>query len=134
MDPTYPQIRWIEAIQKDFAARADWCVKRYEDANHAPVVKLNHESRMMVKPSTSVKLSGQAIDPDGDGLIYRWWQYKEVGTFKNEISISNSETPDVIAGIPASIKKGETIHIILEVSDDQFPNMTRYQRLLLTAE
>jgi len=48
MDHTYPQIRWIEAIQKDFAARADWCVKTYENANHAPVVKLNHANRMVV--------------------------------------------------------------------------------------
>jgi len=66
--------------------------------------------------------------------MYRWWQYKEVGTFKNDISISNAETLDAIANIPSDIKKDETIHIILEVSDDQFPSMTRYQRVVLIAE
>lgn len=54
----------------------------YENANHAPVVKLNHLNRVVVKPNTAVKLSGQATDPDGDGSMYRWWQYKEVGTLR----------------------------------------------------
>ena len=35
-----PMWRWSDAFQNDFAARADWCVKSYEEANHPPVVKL----------------------------------------------------------------------------------------------
>jgi len=29
-----PMWRWVDAFQNDFAARADWCVKPFEDANH----------------------------------------------------------------------------------------------------
>ena len=29
------------AIQNDFAARADWCVKEFKDANHPPVAKVH---------------------------------------------------------------------------------------------
>ncbi len=28
--------KYIDDIQNDFAARADWCVKDYKNANHAP--------------------------------------------------------------------------------------------------
>lgn len=134
MDNAFPQTRWIKALQMDFAARADWCVNSYEDANHAPTVQLNHAGQLTVKPGTTVNLSGQATDPDGDNLTYRWWQYKEVGSYKGDVSISNSGTPDAIVTIPASIEKGETVHFILEVSDDRFPNMTRYQRVILMSE
>lgn len=40
IDPAYPQIRWLEALQNDFAARADWCVKDYNEANHAPNISV----------------------------------------------------------------------------------------------
>ena len=48
-----PQWRWIGAIQNDFAARADWCVKPYEEANHPPVVKLATPD-MKVRPGDKV--------------------------------------------------------------------------------
>ncbi|MCM2370148.1 DUF1593 domain-containing protein [Aporhodopirellula aestuarii] len=33
--------RWREAFQNDFAARMDWCVKPYDQANHNPVAIVN---------------------------------------------------------------------------------------------
>jgi len=42
-----PLWRWSEAFQNDWAARADWCVKSYEEANHNPM------SRAMRKPITT---------------------------------------------------------------------------------
>ena len=35
-DLAYPQTRWLEALQMEFAARADWCVKPFEEVNHPP--------------------------------------------------------------------------------------------------
>lgn len=35
-----PIWRWADALQNNFAARADWCVKSYDDANHSPEVKI----------------------------------------------------------------------------------------------
>jgi hypothetical protein len=40
VDVAYPQIRWLETLQNDFAARADWCVKDVKNANHPPKVIL----------------------------------------------------------------------------------------------
>ena len=45
-----PIWQWSDAFQNDFAARADWCVKSYKEANHQPVVKLNHDADLKAKP------------------------------------------------------------------------------------
>ncbi|HDZ13467.1 MAG TPA: DUF1593 domain-containing protein [Pricia sp.] len=134
MDNAYPQIRWIKDLQLDFAARADWCVKTYKEANHAPVVQLNHPHQIPVQPNDTIELSGTATDPDGDELRYTWWHYKEAGTYAGEISIPKKESPATKLHIPENMGKGETIHIILEVTDDTFPSMTRYQRVVLVGE
>lgn len=40
--------RWREAYQHDFAARMDWCVNSFEEANHPPVPGLGHEDVLNV--------------------------------------------------------------------------------------
>ncbi|MGA7306241.1 MAG: DUF1593 domain-containing protein, partial [Rhodothermales bacterium] len=49
--------RWVPAAQNDFAARMDWCVKDFKEANHAPVVKVNGPYQREVKPGETVKLT-----------------------------------------------------------------------------
>lgn len=41
--------QWREDFQNDFAARMDWCIKPYEEANHPPVIVLTHPERITVK-------------------------------------------------------------------------------------
>jgi hypothetical protein len=130
-DLAYAQIRWLETLQNDFAARADWCVKDYKNANHAPDVKLNHAKNLTAKPNDTVKLSGTATDPDKNKLNYRWWQYEEVDTYNGKVSIQNAESKNASFKMPIDIKKGETIHLILEVTDNGIPQMTRYQRVVV---
>ena len=78
-----PQWRWIDALQNDFAARADWCVESYDRANHAPEVALDHPAEMRRRPGSEVQLSATSTtDPDGDTLAYRWWHYREAGTYE----------------------------------------------------
>ena len=97
-----PIWRWTEAFQNDFAARADWSVKPYEEANHPPVVVLDHATALKVRPGETVKLSALGTsDPDGDDLQYRWWQYREAGTYDGFIGIQdagNQETRAYRAG------------------------------------
>jgi hypothetical protein len=84
-----PLVRWTDAMQNDFAARADWCVKSYKDANHQPVVKLNHKLDLVAKPGSTVKLSAKGTsDPDGDELFYKWWYYKDASSYKGEVEIT----------------------------------------------
>jgi hypothetical protein len=133
-EASFAQARWIDALQNDFAARADWCVKNYKDANHAPVVKLNHATNISAKPGELINLSGSATDPDGNELTYRWWQYVEAGAYSRKIEIQNAEGKDASFAVPADAKTGNTIHVILEVKDAGSPPMTRYQRVIVTVK
>lgn len=134
MDKTYGQTRWIETLQNDFAARADWCVKDYKNANHPPIVKLNHAAKLFAKPNATIKVSGSATDPDGDKLTYSWWQYDEVDTYSGKVSLVNPNQKNASFTMPVDIKNGETIHLILEVSDTQDIKLTRYQRVIIKCE
>ncbi|GAB3533641.1 DUF1593 domain-containing protein [Pontibacter brevis] len=131
-DTTFPQTRWIEALQNDFAARADWCVLPYKKANHPPVVKLNQPKDIKVKPGQRMSLSASAKDPDGNTLRYRWWQYEEVDTYEGKVSVQDADKQKVSFTVPQDAKSGQTIHFILEVTDSGTPSLTRYQRVIAT--
>ena len=130
-----PQWRWIDALQNDFAARADWCVKSYDDANHSPVVKLAHALDLKVQPGTIVQLSAEGTsDPDGNELRYRWWQYQEAGTWADIVEIKGANARDASFMVPAESKPGQTIHLICEVADNGSPSLTKYQRVVVEIE
>ena len=134
MDKTYPQIRWLDVIQNDFASRADWCVKDYKNSNHPPIVTLKTLANLTAKNDATVQLIGNATDPDGNKLTYRWWQYGDVDTYAGKVEIQNGATKNATVKIPVDMKKGETIHLILEVRDNGVPQLTRYQRVVITCE
>ncbi len=127
-----PMWRWTEAMQNDFASRADWCVKSYEEANHPPVVVLAHEANLQAKPGEIVKLSAQGTsDPDGDELSYRWWQYQEAGSYPGSVEIQDSGKQNASIKVPEDALKGKSIHLICEVTDKGSPQLTRYQRVVV---
>ena len=130
-----PIARWAIAFQNDFAARADWCVQSYDDANHPPVVKLANPLDITSEPGSKIKLSAKGTsDPDGDELSYSWWQYQEADTCEGDIQISDPQKEQALLTIPDNLNSGATIHIICEVSDNGSPNLTRYQRVIITIE
>lgn len=131
-DAAYPQTRWIPVLQNDFAARADWCIKPYKQANHPPVVTLNQAHDIRVRPGQRVSLSGSATDPDGNQLGYRWWQYQEAGTYTGKVDIPNADQARVSFIVPTNAVAGQSIHLILEVTDNGKPALTRYQRVIAT--
>ncbi|MCW9706585.1 nucleoside hydrolase-like domain-containing protein [Fodinibius salsisoli] len=127
-----PQWRWIDAIQNDFAARADWSVKSYEEANHPPVVELAHARNLTARPGDTVQLSVKGShDPDGDELNYRWWQYQEADSYSGSIDIQKGNQQEATLTIPDDADAGKTIHLICEVTDDGVPQLTRYQRVIV---
>ena len=131
-----PLWRWSEAFQNDWAARADWCVKSYEEANHNPTAMVNGLSgkdilRIQAEPGSTVKLSAAgSSDPDGDSLSYEWWYYKEPGTFADEVKIDNADTDKVTFVVPYDSKENE-FHIILTVRDSGSPNLFAYRRVIV---
>ena len=74
------------------------------------------------------------MDPDGDKLTYRWWQYQEADSYEGAIEIKDAGKQDASFKVPGDADKGKTIHIICEVTDDGTPPLTRYQRVVMTIE
>lgn len=125
--------RWREAYQHDFAARMDWCIKAYDEANHPPNAAINHPNTLEVKSGKKITLSAAgSTDPDGNALSYEWIYYPEAGTYamKDPLKIQdeNSKTTSFIAPQVAAPK---TLHFILAVTDDGAPSLTRYQRVIV---
>lgn len=129
-DQYYSLSRWLEHIQFDFAARADWCVSDYEDANHQPVVSVDR-SDITAGAGERVTINGSAYDPDGDDLKYKWYQYKEAGSYNGKVKLNNSIDISVDFIVPEDAVKGDNISIIFEVSDSGSPQLTRYKQIII---
>jgi hypothetical protein len=130
-DLAYAQARWVPAIQQDFAARADWCIKDFKSANHAPKVLVKEGNKIKAKAGQKITLNAKAIDPDGNKVSYKFWQYQEVGTLAEKVMIEEKGNKAQIQ-VPQSAKLGDTIHIIVEGKDSGKPSLTRYERVIFT--
>ncbi len=130
-DPYYAQTRWIPVLQNDFAARALWNGKAPGQVNRPPVVTLKHPRRLTARTGQRVELRGSASDPDGDELAYSWWQYVEAGTYRGAVRIEDTNGPEAAIVVPEDARTGDTIHLLLEVTDDGTPPLTRFQRVVV---
>lgn len=125
--------RWCDALQNDFAAKADWCVKPYNEANHAPKAVVKGEQARTVSAGESLKMNAaKSSDPDGDTLNFKWFQYKDAGTGKGELQIENAQSANPQVTVPTGAVSGETYHLICQVTDSGTPALTRYARIILT--
>lgn len=130
-----PLNRWVSQANNDFEARMDWCVaENYKDANHAPVIKLKGKLNMTAKPGQKISFNASGTrDSDGNSLTYKWWQYKDAGTYDGTVIIENAANEKTGFIIPAANKAG-TIHIILEVTDNGKPQLVSYKRIIITVK
>lgn len=130
-DMWYPQTRWIKVLQNDFASRADWCVSDYKSANHRPAVAVNEGLNLIASPGETIVLTASANDPDGDDVAFSWWQYREAGTSDVELSMK-ADGAELSFEIPEDAVPGTTLHVILEAADNGSPELTSFQRVIIT--
>lgn len=132
--------RFRQAFQNDFSARMDWTIKEVDQANHPPIARLNHPNHFSAKRGERISLSAKgSFDPDGDALSYQWFYYPEAGSFTvsnattaESITIHNADKENAWLIIPnENVFKTGTIHIILAVTDQGTPPLTRYQRVII---
>ncbi|MDX2282738.1 MAG: DUF1593 domain-containing protein [Bacteroidia bacterium] len=127
-----PYPNFFPQAQRDFAARLLWSVSpRYADANHEPAVQVAGPLEMLAWPGQRVRLHGSASDPDGDAVSLRWWQF-HTGTYHGQVEVRHASAPQAEVLIPQDAQPGQTVHLILEASDDGSPALTRYQRVVIT--
>ena len=149
--------RWRKAFQHDFAARMDWTLKEFKDANHNPVAVVNGDSSkepivINAKIGTSVTLSAAGTsDPDGNKVKYTWFYYQEAASAiskpvkpEDVIGERGEDELDVQPKVKIEGSDGEEAkvipqsagiaHVILAVEDDGEPSLTTYRRIILTIE
>lgn len=132
MDLAYPQVRWLKALQNDFAARADWCVKKYTAANHPPIISVKRHE-VSVNPGAQITIEANAKDPDKNAVQLNFWQYQEAGSSPDKLMIAAKSNHATVT-VPANAKIGDTFHVIVEGTDNGEPALTRYQRVVVTVK
>lgn len=133
-DMHYTFWRWLPAVQNDWAARMNWCVAtNFADANHPPVIQVKGGLKRTVKAGETVKLEAGVSDPDGHKLAAKWWQYAEADSAVATVTIANSDSLGK-ASFVAPNEPGKQLHIILEVTDNGTPPLTRYARVIVTIQ
>ncbi len=136
LDMLYTVHRWRKAYQDAFEARMDWCVKPYDRCNHEPVAVCNGDKARKIlnvaaDPGQDVVLSAAgSSDPDGDKLTYKWWVYREAGSYWADASIRRANSARAAVEVPKNAS-GRSIHVVLEVTDAGKPPLTAYRRVIL---
>jgi hypothetical protein len=129
LDISYSQTRWLVAAQEDFAARADWCVKPYKEANHAPQITVKEGMYVLAKAGEKLTLNVTSRDPDGNEVKLKVWPYSEVGSGKADATLVEGRLQ---VTLPSGAKKGDTYHVVVEGTDTGSPALTRYRRVVIT--
>ena len=131
--PPSPVPNFTPAAQNALATRMNWSVtSTYAGANHEPKVAIRGSARISARPGATVRLEGVASDPDRNAVTARWWRWKDVDTYPGEITLSNATSLISSLQVPADAVAGQTIQMILEVTDNGTPALTRYQRVVVS--
>jgi microcompartment protein CcmK/EutM len=89
--------------------------------------------RRIAKAGETVALdASNSTDPDGQSLRFEWVYYPEAGTYRGE-PVMIADAASARASFTAPVMDVEqTIHVVLIVTDEGTPPLTRYQRVIVT--
>ena len=118
-------------FQLEWAARADWCVKPYDECNHAPVVEMA-ERDFTAAPGETVSFAATITDPDGDAVTAAWSVDPTGGVYSNEdmsVFAWTAYSPEASFTVPADAQSGDSFLLTLRARDDAEAVMTRYAQV-----
>lgn len=128
--PTKPSL-FLAAAQQDFAARLKWAVTPdYSGANHEPRIGAVGPRVLAVRPGRTVRLRVAVSDPDHDQVTVKWWPWMQAGSYVGAVQVKGEKAAGEVA-VPADAKRGQTIHVIAEATDNGAPALTHYEHFVL---
>lgn len=129
--------KYIDDIQNDFSARADWCITNsYDKANHAPSITIEGGTDVTAEAGQFIKLKAVASDPDGDYVKVNWNHYADADTYEGDtvITLKGAASDMVSFTVPEDAKSGDKIHLIAQAQDDGEHTLTHYQQVIVTVK
>ncbi|GAF04038.1 DUF1593 domain-containing protein [Saccharicrinis fermentans] len=123
------------ATFNNFVARMDWAATGKGNIN--PQVIVNGNGGVIpiemegVEGETITLDASESYDTDQDSLSFKWWVLSEIGTYEQEILLSNNNADITTVQIPSG-SAGKNFHVICEVTDNGHPQLTSYRRLIIT--
>jgi len=131
--PPSPDPNFTPAAHNGFAARLLWSVTpTYAGANHEPKASVRGSTSVSAQPGQTIRLQGVVSDPDKNAVTVRWWQWKDVGSYPGRVTLTNPHALATGIQVPSDASAGQTIHLILEATDNGTPPLTRYQRVIIS--
>lgn len=125
--------KYIDDIQNDFAARADWCITNdYAKANHAPKVSVTEGTDIKASAGETLKLHAIATDSDDDYVTVSWSEYTDASTTETALTLKGAASDTISFKIPEGAKAGQKIHLIVQAQDDGEHTLTHYQQVIIT--
>lgn len=121
------------ATFNNFAARMDWAKEGRGNRNPLVIIDGNSGTSLLRNaPAEGTKVmldASKSQDPDGDNLTFKWWVLTEAGTYKDNITISGSESSRPTIDVPSN-SAGTSFHVICEVTDDGKHHLSGYRRII----
>ena len=137
----YKQRFYMDELN-DFMARMQWADEG--KGNHNPIVvvrstsgrlqgKNGHQGLsplvLMAKVGATIRLdASKSKDPDGNDILFQWWQQPEIGTAK--LAIEDAGKGIINVHIPADAA-GQALHLVCEVTDNGAFSLKSYQRVII---
>ncbi|HWB26550.1 MAG TPA: nucleoside hydrolase-like domain-containing protein [Chitinophagaceae bacterium] len=127
---TYPD--FFPAAERDFAVRLQWSVTpKYSGANHQPVISIENPLNVLASPGERIRLNSVVTDPDGNAVSVKWWQF-QAGSYPGTVTLSDPTAQRIYVTIPKDAVPEQTIHLIIEATDNGTPALTSYRRVIIT--
>ena len=71
---------------------------------------------------------------DKNTLSIRWWQYAGADTYPGTIAFAAPGSLKTTFQLPPDAASGQTIHALIQVTDNGAPPLTSFQRVIVTVK
>ena len=116
---------YVEAIQKDFAARGAWCTLRYK--NLPPQIHLIENDSQIAFANQTITLNVQTNDQVDFDFIYD----QDVSNYPYKLTLNKNKT-SVTFTIDPSAKEKDFISLIIKATTKDTFEVTRYKQIILS--